>query len=109
MQRAFLASLVALTVSACAYTPDPLDLVRVVDDPTDVRHCTRLAEVSPVVPTTPGFETVLESMLAQTVALGGTHLYLNRQSADWLLVRGIAYNCDNTAPVSRGVVVRAKG
>ncbi|WP_230533813.1 hypothetical protein [Microvirga roseola] len=109
MRRAFLASLAALAVSACAYTPDPLDLIHVVDDATDVRFCRRLAEVSPVVPTTPGFEGALESMLAQTVALGGTHLYLNKQTADWLLVRGIAYYCEGSAAVSRAVVVRAKG
>jgi hypothetical protein len=125
MQRALLASLVALAASACAYRPEPTELVHIVDSPADVRVCTRLGEVSPVVPTTPGTHTPLyvgfgrtlgsstfgyatEAMLQATVALGGTHLYLQRHSPDWSLVQGIAYRC-GSGVVRQEVVVRAKG
>ena len=106
MNRVFLASLVALAASGCAYRPAPTDLVHIVDSPVDVRACTRLAEVSPTVTTTPGFRSATDSMLEQTVALGGTHLYFQKLSGDWLLVRGIAYRCGPGAPAP---VVRAKG
>jgi hypothetical protein len=125
MQRALLASLVALAASACAYRPEPTELVKIVDSPADVRVCTRLGEVSPVTPTTPGTNTSLyigfgttlghstfgyatEDMLQATVALGGTHLYLQRVSEDWSLVRGIAYRC-GPGTVRREAIVRAKG
>ncbi len=42
------------------------------------------------------------------MALGGTHLYLDKRSQDWLLVRGIAYRCGPGA-VRERVVIRAKG
>jgi hypothetical protein len=108
MQRALLASLIALTASACAYRPSPEELIQIVDSPADVRYCTRLGEVSPVVPTTPGFESAIESMQAATVSLGGTHLYVEKRSVDWSLVRGIAYRCPSGAARER-VVIRAKG
>jgi hypothetical protein len=125
MQRALLASLVALAASACAYRPEPTELVKIVDSPADVRVCTRLGEVSPVTPTTPGthrphylgFGTTLgrstfgyatEDMLQATVALGGTHLYLQQVSHDWSLVRGIAYRC-GSGVVRQEAVIRAKG
>jgi len=108
MHRALLASLVALAASACAYTPTPTEAIHIVDSPADVRFCTRLAEVSPTVPTTPGFGSATQSMLEATVALGGTHLYLQQRSADWLLVRGIAYRC-GPGPARETVVIRAKG
>ncbi len=107
MHRVSLAVLLALTASACAYRPTPTELVRIVDTPADVRTCQRLGEVSGTVPTTPGFGSATEAMLQSTVALGGTDLLLQRQSPDWLLVRGIAYRC---GPVVREqVVVRAAG
>jgi hypothetical protein len=125
MQRALLASLVALAASACAYRPDPTELVKIVDSPTDVRACTRLGEVSPVTPTTPGTHTQVnigfgvtlgrstfgratDEMLAATVALGGTHLYLQKVSDDWSLVRPIAYRC-GPGVVRQETVIRAKG
>ncbi|MFC4174515.1 hypothetical protein ACFOYU_21085 [Microvirga sp. GCM10011540] len=107
MQRALLASLVGLAASACAYTPEPREQIRIVDSPADVRVCTRLGEVSPVVPTVPGFESATDAMLDATIALGGTHLYLQKNSADWSLVKGIAYRCG--PGVRREVVIRAKG
>jgi len=125
MQRVLLASLVALTASACAYRPEPTELVHIVDSPADVRTCTRLGEVSPVVPTTPGartsfyigfgttlgtteFGAATQSMLEATVALGGTHLFLQKRSADWSLVRGIAYRC-GPGVIRRETVITAKG
>ncbi|QRM31246.1 hypothetical protein [Microvirga sp. VF16] len=125
MQRALLASLVALAASACAVRPAPTELVKIVDSPADVLACTRLAEVSPVTPTTPGthrpvdigfgvtlgrstFGYATEDMLQATVALGGTHLYLQQVSHDWSLVRGIAYRC-GPGVVREEAVIRAKG
>lgn len=108
MQRALLASIVALAASACAYTPDPRDLVHIVDSPADVRNCTRLGEVSPVVPTVPGFGSATQAMLDATLALGGTHLYLQKNSPDWSLVRGIAYRC-GPGVVRQQTVIRTKG
>ena len=78
------------------------------DSPADVRFCPRLAEVSPTITTTPGFGPATQSMLESTVALGGTHLYLDKRSPDWLLVRGIAYRCGHV-PAPERVVIRAKG
>ena len=125
MQRALLASFVALAASACAYRPEPTELVKIVDSPADVRVCTRLGEVSPVTPTTPGTNTSVyfgfgqtighstfgyatQDMLQNTVALGGTHLYMQKNSEDWSLVRGIAYRC-GSATIRRETVIRAKG
>jgi hypothetical protein len=125
MQRALLASLIALTASACAYRPEPTELVKIVDSPADVRACTRLGEVSPVTPTTPGTHTQInvgfgqtfgrstfgratQDMLHATVALGGTHLYLQQVSQDWSLVRGIAYRC-GSGVIRREAVIQAKG
>jgi hypothetical protein len=109
MQRILLASLLLASVSACAYHPDPQELVHIVDSPADVRVCHRLGEVSPVVPTTPGFGSATEGMLEATVALGGTHLYLQKNSEDWSLVRGIAYRCGPGVVIRREAVIRAKG
>ncbi|WP_210484283.1 hypothetical protein [Microvirga antarctica] len=108
MTRVLIASLIALGVSACAYTPKPTDLVQIVDSPADIRVCTRLAEVSPPITTTPGFGPATQTMLETTVALGGTHLYLQKMSPDWLVVRGIAYRCGPGAAPEQ-VVIRAKG
>jgi hypothetical protein len=108
MQRALLASVLALAVSACAYRPDPTELVKIVDSPSDVRVCQRLGEVSPVVLTTPGFGSATQGMLEATVALGGTHLYLQQTTHDWSLVRGIAYRC-GSGIVREDTVIRAKG
>ncbi|HEV2558886.1 MAG TPA: hypothetical protein VGU45_09690 [Microvirga sp.] len=108
MLRASLAVLVALAASACAYRPTPTEVVRIVDSPADVRACQRLGEVSGPVPTTPGFGPATEIMLQQTVALGGTDLFLDRRSPDWSLVRGIAYRCGG-GPARDSVVVRAAG
>lgn len=107
MKRALLISLIAFTASACGYRPTPTELVHIVDSPADVRVCARLGEVSPVVSTTPGFGSATQAMLEETVALGGTHLYLQQKSADWSFVRGIAYRC---GPAAREeVVIRTKG
>jgi hypothetical protein len=108
MQRLLLATLTGLAVAACAYRPTPTETIRIVDSPTSVRSCTRLGEVSPTVPTTPGFDAALEGMLRATVALGGTDLYLQRRSTDWSLVHGIAYLCDGVR-VRQQTVIRAKG
>jgi len=108
MQRVLLVSFLALAASACAYRPEPTDLIHIVDSPADVRACTRLGEVSPTVPTVPGFGPATEGMLQATVALGGTHLFLQKRSPDWTFVRGIAYRCGPGA-VRRDVVIRAKG
>lgn len=107
MKRALLASFLALSASACAYTPTPEESIHIVDSSADVRFCTRLGDVSPVVPTTPGFGSATDSMLEATIALGGTHLYLEKRSKDWLMVRGIAYRCGPGAV--RETVIRAKG
>ena len=108
MQRALLASLIALMATACAYHPSTDELIHTVDSPADVRYCTRLGEVSPIVSTTPGFKSVLLGMQEQTLALGGTHLYLEMRSNDWALTRGIAYRCGPGA-ARETVVIRAKG
>ncbi len=108
MQRVLLVSLLSLAASACAYRPEPTELVKIVDSPADVRVCQRLGEVSPVVPTTPGFGSATQGMLEATVALGGTHLYLQQNSEDWALVRGIAYRC-GSGTVRQDTVIRAKG
>jgi hypothetical protein len=47
-------------------------------------------------------------MLQSTVALGGTDLLIDRRGHDWLVVRGIAYDC-NPVPGRERVVVRAAG
>jgi hypothetical protein len=126
MQRALLASLVALAAAACSYRPEPTELIHIVDSPADVRVCSPLGVVSPVTPTTPGpnqplyigfgvtlgdstFGYATESMLQAAVGLGATHLYLEKRSADWSLVRGIAYRCGPGVRAGRAVVVRAKG
>lgn len=109
MQRVLIASFIALMASACAYRPWPTEVIKIVDSPADIRACLRLDEVSPIVSTTPGFGYATEAMLEATVALGGTHLYLQRQSStDWLFVRGIAYRCD-IVHTREEAVVRAKG
>ena len=49
-------------------------------------------------------------MLSATVGLGGTDLLLDRRSPDWLVVRGVAYDCNRVrVPVRERVVVRASG
>lgn len=125
MQRALLASLLALAASACAYRPEPTELVKIVDSPVDVRACTRLGDVSPVVSTAVGthrpvavglgptlsgttFGYATEEMLLATVSLGGTHLYLQQVSQDWSLVRGTAYRCESGV-IRRETVIQAKG
>jgi hypothetical protein len=108
MNRALFATLIALAASACAYRPAPTETIRIVDTPADVRVCRRLGEVSPPVTTTPGFTWNLQAMLQMTVALGGTDLLIDRRGHDWLVVRGIAYDC-NSVPARERVVVRAAG
>ena len=124
MSRVVLVSLLALTASACTpsgtaqfardvfptftYRPLPVETVSVVDSPADIRVCRFLGDVSPVVQTVPGFTYALESMKEQTVALGGTHLYLEQRSPDWRLTRGRAYACAR-GPVREDIVIRAKG
>lgn len=101
MQRALLACLIALSASACATQLTPVDRIQIVTSPADVRVCTRLDEVSPVTTTTPGsvlanegFNFALDKMRQSTLEMGGTHIYLEKTSDDWSLVRGIAYRCD---------------
>jgi len=109
MQRAFLAIVACLIVSACAYRPTPTEVIRIVDSPADVRTCVRLGEVSGPVTSGPGFGAVTQGMLEATVALGGTDLLLARSSpSDWSVVRGIAYRCDGVQ-VERGVVLSVRG
>jgi hypothetical protein len=123
MYRALFFSLLALSASACtssrtaqlsrdlipnvAYRPIPAETIHIVDSPADVRACRRLAEVSPDVSTTPGFEAATESMLDSTVALGGTHLYLEKRTIDWSVTRGTAYDCNEYGRAQ--TVIRAKG
>ena len=111
MRSVILAATLALLASACAYRPEPTDQIRIVDSPADVRVCTRLGEVSPTVPTGPTFEEALESMLQNTVARGGTDLYVSQRSRDWALVPGIAFRCGAGVAVRGRIVtvVRAKG
>ena len=101
-------SLSSLWLLRRARAPEPRELIHIVDSPADVRVCTRLGEVSPVVPTVPGFGSATDAMLDATLALGGTHLYLQRNSADWSLVRGIAYRC-GPGVVRQETIIRAKG
>jgi hypothetical protein len=123
MHRALLVSLMALSASACtpsqtaqfsrdvfptfSYRPIPVERIQIVDSPADVRVCRNLGAVSPTVSTTPGFNQATESMLEATVALGGTHLYLEKRSPDWSLTGGIAYDCN--AAQRQETVIRAKG
>ncbi|MFC5081189.1 hypothetical protein [Microvirga arabica] len=53
MQRALLASLIALAASACAYRPEPTELVKIVDSPVDVRAMHAVGRGKPGHPTTP--------------------------------------------------------
>ncbi|MBM6596437.1 hypothetical protein [Microvirga pudoricolor] len=108
MQRALFATLIALSASACAYSPSPDEQIHTVDSPADIRYCTRLAEVSPILATGPGFASPLAGMQEQTLAMGGTHLYLEKRSEDWALTRGIAYRC-GSGTVREVTVIRAKG
>ena len=110
MNRALLATLIAFGASACAYRPTPTELIRIVDTPADVRTCRRLGEVSPPILTVPGFAAGAEAMLNATVGLGGTDLLLDRRGPDWLVVRGVAYDCNRVrVPARERVVVRASG
>jgi hypothetical protein len=124
MYRPLLVSLVALTASACtpsrtaqftrdvfptfSYRPIAVETIHIVESPADVRVCRRLGDVSPPVSTGPGFDPAAEGMLEGTVALGGTHLYLEKRSSDWAVVRGIAYDC-TANPRRLETVIRAKG
>src|SRR3712207_1761057 len=108
MNRALIATFLSLAASACAFRPAPTELVRIADTPADVRTCRRLGEVSPPVTTTPGFAWNLEAMLQATVALGGTDLLLDRRSHDWLVVRGLAFDC-RPVRIRERAVVRASG
>jgi hypothetical protein len=108
MKHALLLLSAAAVLGGCAYRPTPTETVRIVDSVADIRTCKRLGEVSPTVPTVPGFDAAMEGMLQATVALGGTDLYLQQRSRDWLEVRGIAYRCPSGREVTRNVV-RVKG
>jgi hypothetical protein len=120
MHRILLAASTALLTTACAgpsvrdvliptftYRPSPTDLVSVVDSPADIRTCRRLGVVSPTVSTGPSFDADLQAMLDATVALQGTHLWLQRVSTDWSVVRGVAYDCNPR--LRERSVIRAKG
>lgn len=115
MSKSLIAALACtLLLGACAYSPTREDEIKIVDSPADVVTCRRLGAVSGVVATGPDFEPKVEAMVAQTVALGGTDLFLARLSRDWAAVRGVAYRCPNRrsllAPVVRSqTIVRAKG
>ncbi|WP_112663989.1 hypothetical protein [Microvirga flavescens] len=108
MQRALLASLIALSVSACGSYPSIEEQIQIVDSPADVRVCKNLGEVSPVVPTGPDFDEALWQMKHNTIGLGGTHVYVQQVSQDWSAVRGIAYYC-SPGPAADQRLVRAKG
>jgi len=97
MRKVLLIGATALSLAACStyYRPTPEERIHIVDSPADIRACRRLGEVSGgVLPTSPGFVHSIDSMLAATVALGGTDLFLQRvSSTDWSYVRGVAYLC----------------
>jgi hypothetical protein len=113
MRKVILLAAAAMSLTACSYyRPTLEERIHIVDSPVDVRACRRLGEVSGgVLPTSPGFVHHINSMLAATVALGGTDLYLRRVSSnDWAYVQGIAYHC----PFERreriiSTIVRAAG
>ena len=111
MRKVFLMAAACLGLSACAYEPTATERIHIVDSPVDIRACARLGEVGGPVATSPGFKPHLDAMLAGTVALGGTDLYLQRLSGrDWSYLRGIAYHC----PFQRreriiSTIVRAAG
>jgi hypothetical protein len=120
MHRVPLAASMALLLTACAgpsvrdvliptftYRPSPTDRVSVVDSIADVRTCQRLGAVSETVSTGPTFEADLQAMLDATVALQGTHLWLQKVTADWSLVRGVAYDCNPR--LRERTILRAKG
>ncbi len=113
MRKVFLIAAAALSLGACStyYRPSPEERIHIVDSPADIRACRRLGEVSPIVPTTPGFEGFVDAMLTATVALGGTDLYLRRVDHDWGYVQGVAYLCPFSRPtrVISPIVVRARG
>jgi hypothetical protein len=112
MQKAVLAALCLCLLSACGrYSPSPEERIHIVDSPADVRACRRLGAVSEIVPTSPGFQARVDAMLAATVALGGTDLFLARTSGrDWSYVRGIAYRCPFDRPTRViAPIVRALG
>lgn len=113
MRKVLLIAAAATSLTACTYyRPSLEEQIHIVDSPADIRACRRLGEVSGgVLPTSPGFVHHINAMLAATVALGGTDLYLQRvSSGDWAYVRGIAYRCPFGRP-ERIVspIVRAAG
>jgi hypothetical protein len=109
MQRAFWVACSCLVLSACAYRPTPTELVRIDDSPADVRNCRRLEAVSGDVATGPGFGAAVEAMLQASVALGGTDLYLVQRSADWSVVRGVAYRCGAVGVRPPRVILSVRG
>ncbi len=98
----------AISGPPCPYQPPATETVRIVDTASDLRSCRRLGQVSPPVTTTPGFVWNLQAMLQYTVAMGGTDLLLNKRSHDWLVVSGVAYDC-NPVRTRERAVVRAAG
>ena len=111
MRNLLLLPVAALSLVGCTYyRPSPEDRVHIVDSPADIRACRPLGAVSEIVPTSPGFVHHIDAMLAATVALGGSDLFLRQASADWSYVQGVAYLC----PFERSQriiarVVRARG
>jgi len=93
MKRLSVVIATCLVTAGCAYRPDAVDMVRIVDTPADLRICKRLEDVSGPVATTRSFGGFTRAMLAQTVAVGGTDLLLEPLNADWSVVRGVAYSC----------------
>ena len=112
MRKVFLIAAAALSLAGCStyYRPSPEERIHIVDSPADIRACRRLGAVSEIVPTSPGFVRHIDAMLADTVAFGGTDLFLRRVSSDWSYVQGIAYRCPFERPTRViSAIVRAKG
>ncbi|MFC0283365.1 hypothetical protein ACFFJB_07065 [Camelimonas abortus] len=63
------------------------------DHPLDVRHCRRVAQVSPPTPAQGGFGAAVAAMRRATLAAGGTDLELRRHGRDWSVVTGVAWDC----------------
>lgn len=79
-----------VALSACAHSGPG---VPTWDHPLDVRHCRKVAEISPSTSTAGGFGAAVAGMRLSTVASGGTDLLLRRDRHDWSATTGVAYDC----------------
>ncbi|MGV2978877.1 hypothetical protein ACERNI_01545 [Camelimonas sp. ID_303_24] len=90
MMKFLAAAGAAAALSACSH-PGPG--IQIWDHPLDVRHCRKVAEVSPPTSTAGGFGPAVQGMAAGVRAAGGTDLYLRRDRHDWSVTTGYAYDC----------------